>query len=216
MVYLEFHQARIAGHTLSFRVESGRHVLLSELDYDGVSAMIDAALGIAKVAGDAITLLGERLIDCSPSKLRGLRSRVGVISESRGLISNLKVWENVHLPLEYHAGPEQDLHATVTSALQMAGFTGDPYAAPDTLSSLDRKQVLMARAFVNQPPLLIIDNLFEGHSNIEKHRLLESLDRYFKQWGRAAGFFLSADVDKLLHFEKMCTVSINHEGEYVL
>lgn len=215
MVYLELRRAHLAGSVMSFEVSRGMHALLPDIDSFISAAIIDAILGLKQCTHGEIQLYGESLADSSSSRLRQLRGKVGVVSDARGLISNLKVWENVYLPIEYHSQGGADLHGMVAEAFTCAGYSGDPYASPDTLNRLERKQVLMARAFACRPSLVIVDNLLEGYSTLEKRMLSSGLTRYFSENTEASGLFLTSDAEELLGLDNVQVVTLNQEREHV-
>lgn len=120
--------------------------------------------------------------------LENLGSQPGVviIPHNGGLISNLRVWENVILPVQYHgievAGKLED---NVAQLLAHCGV-GDEDAAtellsrlPDQLSLFEKRLVGFLRAMLMAPELIIFDSLNEGLSRKELARAAV-FDRVFR------------------------------------
>lgn len=154
------------GDTLLFLVES---------DPEGAE-LLRLLLGLTVSERGSITLLGEDLRSLSQRELLRLRSRVGVIPATGGLISNLRLGENVGLPLDYHASPGRELLAkAVLQGLQSAGYRGMPTLKVNELSPLQRKQALLARAMLMEPELLLCDALTTGLNQSERDEFFTAL-----------------------------------------
>jgi phospholipid/cholesterol/gamma-HCH transport system ATP-binding protein len=98
-----------------------------------------------------------------------LNQHLAWVAGNGGLISNLKVWENITLPLWYRA--ERDLLMTeqrVLHWLKLLGLEPDCHAnfmasPPYTLEPWQRKLAGMLRAFVSNPSVLVVDaNVFDN------------------------------------------------------
>lgn len=146
----------------SFTLHTGETRLLQMASEAEKEAAIDVALGNRACDEGMVLLQGMPLRDAIPGS-------VGWVAANGGLISNLKVWENVTLPLWYHAGyavaeTEQRV-AWWLSALGMAEDEREAYmeATPDRLGSTQRKLAGLLRGLVQMPLVLVVDAaLFEG------------------------------------------------------
>jgi len=99
----------------------------------------------------------------APDKLGDLRQQISVVPSNGGLISNLKVWENITLPLLYHAGrvtPEDE--ETVVAYLATLGYSGNLMALPALLSLAEKRIIALVRAWSTQPRIIIYSSCFEG------------------------------------------------------
>lgn len=88
--------------------------------------------------------------------------RVGWVGNG-GLVSNLKVWENVTLPLWYHTHRDAaETERSVEYWLEMLGLTADDWAdfmaaAPSRLEPWQRKLAGLLRGLVQMPRVLVVD-----------------------------------------------------------
>lgn len=94
--------------------------------------------------------------------------RVGWVAENGGLISNLKIWENVTLPLWYHSRHEvTETEQRVMHWLGVLEFEPDACAEfmaalPYSIEPWQRKLAGLLRAFVQMPQVLVVDaDLFD-------------------------------------------------------
>lgn len=120
--------------------------------------------------------------------LENLGSQPGVIivPHNGGLISNLQVWENIILPVQYHgielAGTMEE---NVVSLLLQCGVADESAVSdlllkhPEQLSLLEKRLVGFVRAMLMSPELIIYDTLNEGLSRKELVRMAR-FDRVFR------------------------------------
>jgi putative ABC transport system ATP-binding protein len=97
----------------------------------------------------------QSLDDRERSQLRN--RKVGFVFQSFNLIPELNVLENTELPLVY-AGIERDeRQARAEEVLEAVGLSARLRHLPNELSGGERQRVAVARALVNNPPLLLAD-----------------------------------------------------------
>ena len=133
------------------------------------ATFIEALLGMRAAGSGDILLFGKNVKNLSEKKLMELRYRIGVHIRRGGLISNLKVVENVTLPLLYHSSEKTVvIFNKALAALDRAGYRGDPFLLPGQLSAPQRAAVGMARVFAVNPELVIFDRLGEDLPEAER------------------------------------------------
>lgn len=120
--------------------------------------------------GEELELLGEPVAGLSRAARTRLLRRVGVLSPTVTLITNLNVWENISLPAAYHGSPSPECVAQITQEV-LAAFVAEPLALlarlPDQLGALQLRLVAFVRMLATQPELAVIDSLEEGLSREE-------------------------------------------------
>ncbi len=114
--------------------------------------------------------------------------RVGWVAGNGGLISNLKIWENITLPLWYHT--KRDVAETERSVvywLEKLGMEPESFAEfmaapPFRLVPWQRKQAGLLRVLVQMPRVLVIDAvLFEDVSARQVSRWIKALEDFSAQ-----------------------------------
>lgn len=120
--------------------------------------------------------------------LNALANQAGVVivPHNGGLISNLRVWENIILPVQYHgievAGKLDD---RVAQLLGQCGLADESAISelllklPDQLSLYEKRLVGFVRAMLMSPELIIFDALNEGISRKEMPLVL-NFDKIFR------------------------------------
>ena len=192
----------------SFTLHSGDTRLLQLSSEAEKNAMIDLAIGGAKDKEGSIEIAqGDRRHDktnIGPMAERrhhnetvpmiwqplsvSRAGRVGWVPANGGLISNLKIWENVTLPLWYHA--RRDAIKTEQSIMHWLGVLGleqDAFAEfmgapPGSLELWQRKLAALLRALVQMPLVLVVDAaVFEDVKASLAHIWMTALEAYAAQ-----------------------------------
>ena len=164
--------------TVSFSVEAGDKLLLEVGSEESKSAIIDMTLGELLPADGQILLLGQSLAESSPGN-------IGYVPAEGGLISNLKVWENVTLPLWYHGS--RQLMATEESVarwlreLNLSEQDWEKFMASPAarIKPWKRKLAGLLRGLVLAPQLLVVDaNLFDEVDTATSRTWITALEKF--------------------------------------
>ena len=85
------------------------------------------------------------------------REKVGFIFQHYHLIDDLKVWENLDLPLQYRDVPAKKRASRVGDLLDRFNIVGKKDLFPSQLSGGQQQLVAVARAVITRPRLLLAD-----------------------------------------------------------
>lgn len=85
------------------------------------------------------------------------RDKIGFIFQHYHLIDDLKVWENLDLPLQYRDVPAKERAAQVADLLDRFNIVGKKDLYPNQLSGGQQQLVAVARAVITRPKLLLAD-----------------------------------------------------------
>jgi len=85
------------------------------------------------------------------------REKVGFIFQHYHLIDDLKVWENLDLPLQYRDVPAKERASRVGDLLDRFQIVGKKDLYPSQLSGGQQQLVAVARAVITKPRLLLAD-----------------------------------------------------------
>jgi len=149
---------------------SGKSTLLHML-----GAMDRPTAGRVLVGGDDLAALG------SDGANRFRRARVGFVFQQHHMVPYLSAVENVMLAQYFHSMADGDEAA---SALAEVGLSQRAAHLPSQLSGGERQRACIARALVNEPGLLLLD---EPTGNLDWANALGVLELIARLHG-AAGF----------------------------
>jgi cell division transport system ATP-binding protein len=156
LVRKDFGPARPVLQSLSLAVNRGQFVVLAGASGAGKSTVLRLIAGLLKPDGGRVLVAGE-----APSRLRGaaltaLRRAIGMVPQALHLLADRSVLENVMLPALASGLPRRAAEQRARVALQRVGLA---YVEemPETLSGGAQQRAALARAIVNRPALLLVD-----------------------------------------------------------
>src|SRR5690349_21809519 len=97
----------------------------------------------------------ENLNDKQLAQFRN--KKIGFIFQSYHLINDLKVLDNVELPLLYRSSTAGERKKLATTALEKVGLANRVKHFPTQLSGGQKQRVAIARAIVGQPEIILAD-----------------------------------------------------------
>ncbi len=141
---------------LTFSLQAGEIAVLRLTAKEEKSSVIELAVGERAPEAGSVTLDGSPLDAATPGS-------IGWVPESGGLVSNLKAWENVTLPLWYHG--KRRIADTEEKAARWLAALGVEQDATETfmaspagrLSTLERKRAGLLRGLLLAPRVLVVD-----------------------------------------------------------
>jgi len=94
----------------------------------------------------------------SDKQLAGFRNkRLGFIFQSYHLINDLKVLDNVELPLLYRSSTSKERNQLAKESLEKVGLSNRIKHFPTQLSGGQKQRVAIARAIVGRPEIILAD-----------------------------------------------------------
>ena len=139
----------------------------------GKTTTLRLCLGLSYPDAGGIELLGEPV----PARAREARMRVGVVPQFDNLDPDFTVTENLLVYGRYFGMAARLVEARVPALLEFAGLTGRGDAKINTLSGGMKRRLTLARALVNDPQLLFMDEPTTGLDPQARHLIWERLRR---------------------------------------
>jgi putative ABC transport system ATP-binding protein len=156
-----FRTEEVETHALSsidLRIESGEYIAISGPSGCGKSTLL-AILGLLDIPTTGSYDLRGRAVQSLPSGERArIRNReIGFVFQAFNLIGDLKVHENVALPLTYRSVSASERKQSALLALERVGLTHRANHYPWQLSGGQQQRVAVARAIAGRPSILLAD-----------------------------------------------------------
>ncbi len=147
---------------LDLTLDSGL-VLLCGPGQSRLSAWLHALAGLTPPAAGTLQLLGRPLAGAGAHRWQQLRRRAGFVSPQVPLLSIMSGLRNVMLPALYHRlAPEHEVERRAQTLLGEIAYDADHGLLPAYMSELQRRHLLIARALMLEPRLLLLEQPLAG------------------------------------------------------
>ena len=144
---------------VSLAVERGQCVVLIGASGSGKSTLLRCVNLLETVDDGRVLLEGEDITD-PRIDVDAVRSRIGVVFQAYNLFPHLSVLENITLaPIRVHGVEVTEARRRGLAMLDRVGLSEKASARPDDLSGGQQQRVAIARALVNEPTLMLLDEV---------------------------------------------------------
>ena len=144
---------------ITLEIAQGELIIIVGRSGSGKTTFLNLAAGLVKPTSGKIMLDKLELAEMSDRQLSTMRSRrLGFVFQFPSLLPALTVKENVALPT-FFATPQGRIGVDekVKNLLNLMGLSSKLEVYPKQLSAGEQKRVVIARALVNQPQLILAD-----------------------------------------------------------
>jgi lipooligosaccharide transport system ATP-binding protein len=139
----------------------------------GKTTTLRLCLGLVAPDAGEVELLGEPV----PRRARQARVRVGVVPQFDNLDPDFTVAENLLVFGRYFGIKAAEVQARIPALLEFAGLAGRAEARITTLSGGMKRRLTLARALVNDPQIVFMDEPTTGLDPQARHLIWERLRR---------------------------------------
>jgi lipooligosaccharide transport system ATP-binding protein len=139
----------------------------------GKTTTLKLCLGLIEPDAGEIELLGEAV----PRRAREARRRVGVVPQFDNLDPDFTVEENLVVYGRYFGIRENEIRGRIAALLEFAGLAGRGDSKIMTLSGGMKRRLTLARALVNDPQVVFMDEPTTGLDPQARHLIWERLRR---------------------------------------
>jgi lipooligosaccharide transport system ATP-binding protein len=162
---------------LSFEIRAGECLGVIGPNGAGKTTTIRACLGLIGPDGGSIEAFGLPI----PRRVREAKARVGVVTQFDSLDPDFSCAENLRVYGRYFGLPAATIEARIGPLLEFAALTARAASLPTELSGGMKRRLSLARALINDPDLLLLDEPTTGLDPQARHLMWERLQRLIQQ-----------------------------------
>lgn len=142
---------------IDLHINKGEFVFLVGASGAGKSTLIKLLLKEEEPTEGKLYLENINITKVQNRKIPYIRRKIGVVFQDFRLLHNKTVYENVAFAMEILGIKPKEIRRRVPMILGMVGISDKASSFPDQLSGGEHQRVSIARAIVNNPPILIAD-----------------------------------------------------------
>ena len=141
-------------------IDSGEVVALIGANGAGKSTLLKSIMGLLRVAPDMVRLDGRPVGGSQPHRM--VADGVAIVPEGRRLFSGMSVADNLRVAMDHAAAP-RGAPWTIERVYNLFPILREKQAVPvQSLSGGQQQMVAIGRALLNQPRLLLCDEISLG------------------------------------------------------
>jgi len=177
---------------ISMQIAGGEFLTLLGESGSGKTTLLRLIAGFEQPTSGEIWMSDERL-DVLPAYNR----RVNTVFQNYALFPHLNVRENVAYGLRVKSTPKGEIAARVEEALRMVKMISFADAHPATLSGGQQQRIALARALINRPQLLLLDEPLSALDANLRKQMQSELKALQREIG-IAFLFVTHDQDEAM------------------
>ncbi len=161
---IEFHQVSkeyspnaYALRDISLSIEDGELIFLAGPSGAGKSTLLKMIAGLESPSSGTVSVNGQDVSKLKQGSLPYLRRKLGLILQGQGLLLDRNVLANVMLPLIIAGAVSAEAESRARAALEKLSLGDKAKEFPLALSGGEQQRVVIARAIVNRPQIILAD-----------------------------------------------------------
>src|SRR5882724_1271076 len=171
---------------VGFSVQDRETLILLGETGTGKTLALKLAAGLLRPSQGAVHVLGQEVSRMNEKALLDFRRRVGFVFQEGALFDSMTVADNVAYRLYEDKVPEEEIEGRVRETLRFVELERTFDMLPSELSGGMRRRVSIARALINQPPIVLYDSPTAGLDPITAQTIISLILRLRDVYGVTA------------------------------
>ena len=142
---------------ISVSVQKGEFAFIVGATGSGKSTLLKLIYREELPTQGQVRVMGDSVTDLRPAAVPYLRRKIGIVFQDFRLLPQKTVWENLAFALRVIGAPSREIVRRIPEILELVSLTHRCDAFPHQLSGGEQQRASIARALVNNPPLLVAD-----------------------------------------------------------
>jgi ABC-type lipoprotein export system ATPase subunit len=170
---------------VNLQIDRGEFLVITGRSGSGKTTLLNLAAGLTRPSSGQVILDGVDLWSLSDQKQSRLRSeKFGFIFQFPSLIPTLNALENVVLPTIFTNGhTKQGAYPRAAQLMELVGLEDKKTSFPRQLSAGQQQRVVIARALMNRPEVLLADEPTSDLDEQTEHEIVELFAQIHRENG---------------------------------
>lgn len=148
----------------------------------GKSTLLRLINGLIKPTDGKIQIGGVNINSLKTKDLNRFRKNFGMVFQHFNLFSSLTVFENVKLALKIYKYKHKDINTKVTEVIRFVGLENKINEYPNNLSGGEKQRISIARAIINKPKYLLLDEITSALDQKTAFEILDVINNIKKNY----------------------------------
>jgi len=162
---------------ITLTINEGEFVFLVGSSGSGKSSLLSLLDRKELPSSGTVTVDGVNVAKLRNRKLPAYRRKMGIVFQDFRLLEKKTVFENVAFGMEVLGKSRKEIRKRVPEVLELVGLEGKEKRKIGELSGGERQRVAVARAYVNNPTILIADEPTGNLDPVTSVGIMKLLDR---------------------------------------
>ena len=160
---------------INFELNKGEFVYLVGKVGSGKTSFLKTIYGELDIHSGEAEVMGCNLRTMKQKHIPDLRRRLGIVFQDFQLLTDRTVHANLEFVLRATGWKNKvDIHMRIEEVLEQVGMSGKGYKMPNELSGGEQQRIVIARAILNKPELILADEP-TGNLDVETGRHIVKL-----------------------------------------
>ena len=160
---------------INFELNKGEFVYLIGKVGSGKTSFLKTIYGELDIHSGEAEVMGNNLRTIKQKHIPELRRRLGIVFQDFQLLTDRTVHANLEFVLRATGWKNKvDIHTRIEEVLEQVGMSGKGYKMPNELSGGEQQRIVIARAILNKPELILADEP-TGNLDVETGRRIVEL-----------------------------------------
>src|SRR5256712_7208049 len=162
-VWVGFDESQVL-RGVTFQVQERETLILLGETGTGKTLTLKMAAGLLTPNSGSVIVLGNEISEMSEKELLPFRRKIGFVFQEGALFDSMSVGENVAYRLREDRVAEEEIEPRVLEVLRFIELEHTVDMLPSELSGGMKRRVSIARALINQPPIVLYDSPTAGRA----------------------------------------------------
>lgn len=175
---------------VSFDVKDGEFLVILGPGRCGKTVLLNIIAGLAEKTSGSVTYGGK--------EINGVNPEMGMVFQKTALMPFKTVMENVELGLKFSGMEKKKRREICQKYIDLVGLQGFENSYPNALSGGMKQRVGIARAYANNPKLLIMDEPFGALDAQTRYSMQNEVLRIWEQEKRTV-IYVTNNIEEAIY-----------------